>query len=200
MHRLVVVLTCLIATGTARADGVYITEAIGGTDVKGDLAQHVDSTFRIRLAIGARFGNWAVEGWAGADIGVDGQVDGPPVASSLGEYGLDLKRLFPVTKHIDVYLRGSASHAIADYGLSGYGGRGLGVGAGVQLKGKVPALGFLFWPLFFTNWGPKVTAAVFVDNGYDFYRLHENNDLDNPRAVDGGLTHFMVGWGVGTDF
>ena len=201
MHRLVV-LTCLLlaASSTARADGIYITEAIGGTDVKGELSQYTDSAFRIRVAIGARFADWAVEGWGAADIGTDTRADGGYVASSLGEYGLDLKRLFPVTRHIDVYLRGSMSHAVSDYALRGYGGRGLGVGAGVQLKGKVPVLGFLAWPLFFTNWGPKVNASVFVDSGYDFYRLHQNNDLGNPRAVDGGLTHLMVGWGVGSDF
>lgn len=201
MHRLVA-LTCLAlaASSTARADGIYVTEAIGGTDVKGELAQYTDSAFRIRFAFGARAGNWAVEGWLAADLGVDTRLDGGPVASSLGEYGLDLKRLFPVSKHVDLYLRGSASRAVSDYALDGYGGRGLGVGAGVQLKGKVPVLGFLAWPLFFTNWGPKVTASLFVDNGYDFYRLHQNNDLGNPRAVDGGLTHLMVGWGVGSDF
>ena len=48
------------------------------------------------------------------------------------------------------------------YAHSRYGGRGLGVGAGIQLKGKVPAIGFLFFPLFFADWGPKVTAALFV--------------------------------------
>jgi hypothetical protein len=40
--------------------------------------------------------------------------------------------------------------------LDGYGGFGLGVGGGVQLRGSVRALGFLWGPLFFVERGPKV--------------------------------------------
>jgi len=204
MHRIVALaaLALCASSTSARADGVYVTEAIGGSDVKGELSQYVSSAFRIRLALGYRFGRWAAEGWLAGDLGVD--RDGPRVRdtlpTSLGEVGLDLKHLWPVSKHLDIYLRGSASHAGASYGIDGYGGRGLGVGAGIQLEGKVPVLGFLAWPLFFTNWGPKVNAALFVDTGADFYRLHEHGDLGNPRAVDGTLTRLTVGWGIGSDF
>jgi len=200
MHRIAIVALLLCATSVARADGVYVTEAFGGTDVKDQLAQYTSNAFRMRFALGIRTGNWAVEGWLAGDLGLDRPFVDGHLATDLGEYGLDVKRLFPLGKHVDLYLRGSASHAVADYDLDGYSGRGLGVGAGIQFKGKVPVLGFLAWPLFFTNWGPKVMASVFIDNGFDFYRLHENGDFHNGRSVDAQLTHLTVGWGVGSDF
>lgn len=68
--------------------------------------------------------------------------------------------------------------------------------AGNSAKGKVRALGFMFWPLFFSGIGPKVTAAVYVDNGYEFYRLHRSGD----RSIDAQLTNLTLGFAVGSDF
>ena len=79
----------------------------------------------------------------------------------------------------------------------GYAGNGLGLRAGAQVKGKVPVIGFLAWPLFFTGWGPKVTAALFLDNSIDVYRLH---DRYGSRAVDAQLSSLTFGFAVGTDF
>src|SRR5207244_10566540 len=107
-----------------------------------------------------------------------------------------LKYLAPLSAHFDAYLRGTISAGVADGALEGYEGRGLGFGAGVQLKGKVRALGFLWWPLFFTGIGPKVTAALYLDDGYEFYRLHG----PAPVAVDAALTHMTLGFAVGSDF
>jgi hypothetical protein len=175
-----------------------------------------DGALRVRVSAGVRRRQWAVEGWfAGAiytgRVGYDTPPTHPnpdskdplPPTSDYGHgmtnltmYGLDLKYLNPISQHVDLYLRGSMSGAVADGDLEGYSGRGLGFGAGLQLKGKVPALGFLWWPFFFTNWGPKVTAALWVDTGYDFYRLHG----PSPTAVDAQLTHLTGGFAVGNDF
>lgn len=228
MRRLLPVFLICATAGGAAADGFYFTESLGGTNVKDELGSRMSSAVRIKLALGVRRRSWAIEGWIAGDIaanegygdgyGYDGGAAPPPCASrnsgcegpydtavgygptSLTTYGLDLKYLQPVSEHIEIYLRGSISHGVMSGQLDGYGGRGLGVGAGVQLKGKVPAIGFLWWPLFFTGWGPKVTAAVFVDDGYDFYRLHPGDRLEAGPAIDAQLSHLTLGFAVGSDF
>lgn len=190
----------------ARADGFYYTESVGGTKIKDELGNHVDSALRVRISLGTRQGSWALEAWLAGDISLE-LADGDRYSyrnhdASLMQYGLDLKYLQPLSEHFEVYLRGSMSRAVTDHmhGLDDYAGRGLGVGAGIQVKGKVRALGFLAWPLFFTGWGPKVTAALFIDDGYDFYRLHKHGDLQNGAAIDAQLTHMTFGFAVGSDF
>ena len=198
MRRLLPLLLVCVAASTASADGYYFSESFGGTKVKDELSAYLPSAVRFRLAIGLRRQAWALEGFVAGDLN-DALYTDYSKTSSLTTYGLDLKYLKPVSRHIDVYLRGSVGHGIADGALEGYEGRGLGFGAGVQLKGKVPAIGFLWWPLFFTNWGPKGTAALFLDDGYDFYRLHRGGDL-HATAIDAQLTHLTGGFAVGTDF
>jgi hypothetical protein len=206
--RLALVVVALVAAlgQSAAADGIYVTESFGGADVKDDLGSTIESTGRVRLSLGVRRGAWALEGWFAADFATSSSRDavdeyGYYDSAAIGYYGLDLKHMFPVSKHVELYLRGTASHGFIEGGrYDDYGGRGLGVGAGVQLKGKVPALGFLAWPLFFTNWGPKVTAAVFADTGYDFYRFHRDNDIEHGASVDGQLSQLRVGFAVGSDF
>lgn len=218
----VIVLTAL-APATAAADGVYITESFGGTDVKDELSAHLSNAMRIRLAGGVRRKNVAFELWMGIGVNTgshhhdaakplppnyeittpDGDYHGGGYqgdayddgSTGLVTYGVDVKYLQPLSPNLEAYVRGGLSRGIA-YGVDGdAAGRGLGIGAGVQLKGKVPALGFLFWPLFFTGWGPKITAAVFADTSYEFYRLHGAS-----RSTDAQLSHLTVGFAVGNDF
>ena len=214
-------------TAAATADGLYASESFGGTDVKDQLASSMSSAFRIRFAVGYRHRNWAVEGWfAGALTlggdhasdggGYDGSSPNPELPGSCGPsrcghdhasgasvhdalftYGVDVKYLQPVARHVELYLRGGLSRGILDG--NAYAGRGLGVGAGVQLKGKVRALGFLFWPLFFTSWGHKVTAAVFLEDGFEFYRLHKGGVV-GAGSIDAQLNHLTLGFAVGSDF
>jgi len=212
MYRVVTLLVlCVVGSGSsASADGLYFTESVGGTQIKDELGEYIDGGLRLRLSLGWRHRRWAVEGWVAGDIAAQGShVDDPAgrpydtayrPAPTLMTYGLDLKHIRPISDHVEVYLRGSVSRGRTQGVLDGYSGRGLGFGAGVQLEGKVRALGFLAWPLFFTGWGPKVTAAVFVDNGYDFYRLHREGKLSATPAVDAQLTHLTIGFGVGSDF
>lgn len=219
-------LALVLVLGTARAaaaDGIYFTESFGGTDVKNELANHVDEAVRIRFSLGYRLSkSWAVEGFVAGDIGStpprnprpygyaarcvecgsgnEGGNDYPSVlySQSLTTVGIDVKYLRPLSDNIEVYLRGSLGKGYLDN--SDYEGRGFGVGAGAQLKGKVRALGFLFWPLFFVPYGPKVTAALYVDTGADFYRLHRGGNIDNPDSIDGSMNHITIGWAVGADF
>ena len=189
-------LTAALPSATARADGYYFTEQVGGAKITDQLAASVSSAVQARFAFGVRRGAWSVEGFTEIDINSDSPYTDYN-APNLASYGLALKRSFPLARHLDLYLRGNASEGIADGRLAGYAGRGLGFGAGIALKGKVPALGFLWFPLFFTGWGPKVTASLFIDDGYDFYRLH---DGDGRASIDAQITHLSGGFSVGTDF
>ncbi len=221
--RAALVLALLLGTAsTAAADGLYFSESFGGSNVKDELGSHINGAVRIRFALGYRINkSWAVEGFVAGDVGTVSHIhaDDRPYAarcidcaepdggyggwghsssSSMTTVGLDVKYLRPLSDNIDVYLRGSLGKGYLDD--SDYSGRGLGIGTGVQLKGKVRALGFLFWPLFFVPVGPKVTAALFVDGGADFYRLHRHGDLDNNDAIDGSISRLTLGFAVGSDF
>jgi hypothetical protein len=200
----------------ASADGIYFTESFGGANIKDELGERIDSAFKLRVSVGVRRRRWAVELWGGGYLAEQqgpGSLGKPGCAgcegrdyyaystASLGAYGLDLKYIETLSRHFEVYLRGGPSAAIVDgAGLDGYAGRGLGFGAGAQLKGKVRALGFLWWPLFFTGVGPKVTASLWADAGYDFYRLHRGGKLEAVPAIDAKVTSMSIGFAVGSDF
>lgn len=215
MTRVLTLLVLCLATATAAAEGVYFTEAFGGTSYKGDLAGYGDA-FRVRVSFGYRHRAWAVEGFIAGHINFNELAEGEPACGpapcdaartvtppppSSGEsganlltYGVEVKRISRVTNHLELYLGGSLGRGVMP---SGYAGNGIGLRAGAQVKGKVPALGFLCWPLFFTGWGPKVTAALFLENGVDYYRLH---DRHSSRAVDAQLASLTFGFAVGSDF
>lgn len=206
-----------LAARTAAADGVYFSESLGGTDTKDQLAPYMGSAARFRIAGGYRRRNLAFELWFAADLNAEpfSSYDASPSyevttpdgyrgtgyygdytqdhSTNVESYGLDVKWLHPVSRGLEVYVRGGLSKGYAD-GLDAS-GRGLGVGAGAQLEGKVPALGFLFWPFFFTDIGPKITAAAFVDTTYEFYRFH-----GATHTTDAQLSHLTIGFAVGNDF
>jgi len=204
MYRLLLALAVAIALPrSASADGFYFTEAFGGTKVSDRLADRVADGVRVRAAIGWRAKRFALEGFV-AGLANDGNtVDGRYVESdSLFTYGVELKYLHPISQRWEVYLRGSASRGELISTEDDYSGRGLGLGAGIQVKGKVPAAGLLFWPLFFVPDmpGPKITAAAYLDDGFEFYRLHPGGRLDATPAIDGKLSHLTIGFAVGSDF
>ncbi|HEY5935518.1 MAG TPA: hypothetical protein VIU61_12800 [Kofleriaceae bacterium] len=191
--RFLIVATLCASAATASADGLYVTEAFGGTKIGDELGEHTSGGFRLRLGIGAKVAeHWAVDGWIAGAIPVELYN-----APTLTTYGLDLKYINSLSEHFDLHLRGTVSRGhLSGARLDDYSGRGLGAGAGISAKGKVRALGFLFWPLFFTGIGPKVTAAVFVDSGYEFYRLHRSGN----RSIDAQVTNMTLGFAVGSDF
>jgi hypothetical protein len=193
----------------AAADGTYFTMGFGPGDVGSELRDYTAQTFRIRAGMGHRMGNIAVEGFLAGDVFDDYAI------SEAGTVGLDLKYILPLSSHFQGYVRGSASRmsttlgdggyddcfdcSSPDWGYSrGYSGRGLGAGAGLQLRGKVRAIGFLYWPLFFVPAGPKVNAALYVDHGFDFYRLH--SDDGRGGSIDAKLYRWTFGFNVGQDF
>ena len=205
MRRVLVVLAFLCAGGSAQADGFYFTESFGGSDVKDELAAHIPSAMHFRIAIGLRSGAWALETHIGAHIGNEpgtARDDRPEWEryNALTTYGLDLKYIQPLASHLEAYLRGGVRYGFIDdeSTIEGYGGRGLGGGAGIQLKGKVRALGFLAFPFFFLKIGPKVTGALWLDASYSFYRLHARDDT--APTIDAAITTLSGGFAIGSDF
>jgi hypothetical protein len=191
---LVAVLVLASVSSTASADGLYYSEGVGGTRVHDELSAFMPDAVRIRVALGMRRHAWAYEAWFAANINDETYSDERP---DLVTGGLDIKYIKPVASHLEVYLRGSAMlGALSGSGFDSFSGRGLGVGAGIQLKGKGSVLGLLWWPLFFTKVGPRMTAALWLDSGYEFYRLHG----DKPTAIDSQLSTLTLGFALGSDF
>jgi hypothetical protein len=212
MRRLLALLVLCAATTTASADGFYLTESVGGADVGDELAQYMSSALRLRISAGVRRGRWAFEGWIAGYLGAD-RVEPTPCSAcgghayrdvyhptSLTTYGFDLKYLSPIHEHVDIYLRGGLARGRMFDGDGEHAGRGIGAGAGIQVKGKVRALGFLAWPLFFTDVGPKITAALYLDTGAELYRLHPGGGLDTTPAIDAKLHTTTIGFAAGSDF
>jgi hypothetical protein len=184
--------------------------------ISDEMSRHMSGAVRIRAALGYRRNQLAFELWAAGGIGWSSQdsyatssgylsqtdTTQPSPGGEGGHYhgdtggiamvGVDVKYIKTVSPHFEVYAKGGLSRAYAGQIGSG---PGLGVGAGAQIKGKVPVIGFLFWPLFFTGLGPKCTAALFAETGYEFYRLHGYS-----RATDAQITSWTLGFAVGSDF
>jgi len=188
-----------IATSPVHADGVYVSGSVGPGAVRDQLGGSLDGgTFRERTAIGLRFGNWALEPFFASESTT---TPAPWSEPTLTSYGIDLKRIFRIARHVSGYVRGSMSHLAyptieppcyclepnfvpsgGDY--YGYSGRGLGVGVGAQAS--VTILG--------------MRAGVFIDEGYDYYRLLPPSGDTYATHVDGSITRLTVGLAVGTDF
>jgi hypothetical protein len=191
------------APASARADGHYFSMGVGPTQVEDELAELTGDGVRLRFAVGHRWGNLAAEGFLAPEfLGEHEQ------ASGVG-YGVDVRYILPLTAGVQAYVRGSMSKLSLEdtsfdresFSLGGADerhGRGLGGGVGIQLRGKVRALGFLYWPFFFLPLGPKTNAALTIDHGVDFYRLHDPSGRNG--AVDAKLTRLTIGFQVGKDF
>jgi hypothetical protein len=184
----------------AAADGLYFTEGGGATHFKNQISNYVTDGGHAHVALGYRGKSNAVEVWIGGDMSENDQP-------SLTTFGLDFKRAFPITKHVQTYLRGSMSRmSVDDYGggpLHNYAGRGLGFGAGLQVQGRAPLLAMLYPPIALVclipnackKLGPEGTIALWVDEGYDFYRLHGPG-----HSVDVEATRWTIGIALGSDF
>lgn len=187
-------LVLCLATSVARADGYYFTEGAGGTAIKDDLGTYMSGAANIRISVGHRTGHWAVEGFMEGHINSDVYVVGPNLMTG----GVDLKYIQPLSRNLEIYLRGSASYGALDTNLRDYSGRGLGFGAGIQFKGRGSVWGLLWWPLFWlVRSGPKMTGALWLDDGYEYYRFHGRTPGD---VINAQLSHITIGYAVGTDF
>jgi hypothetical protein len=194
----------LLAPAAHADTGVYIGESIGVGLSRDDLAGVIGQPMHIRVMAGVRLGNVAIEPWVLTDLQQDregawrGLIGGEPAMGSadITHYGIDGKYILPLDPRLSAYVRGGPSIVEANGALDGYRGYGFGVGGGLQVSGRVRALGFLWSPLFFLNKGPKITGALFLDQGWDFIRLRK------PGApnIDSRIGHVSVGFALGSAF
>jgi hypothetical protein len=185
-----IVMLCLLAA-TARADGFYFTEGVGGTTISDRVGAILPSATRLRISIGERSGPWAVEAWMAGTLALPGMTE-------LDMWGVDLKRVEPISKHLEAYVRGTMSAARGFGALEGFGGRGLGFGAGIALHGKVSPWGLLWAPLFFlVRHGPMIHGALWLDDGYEMYRLRS---AEHPFTLDARMASIPFGFALGSDF
>jgi hypothetical protein len=151
-----------------------------------------------------RIGNAAIEPWflselqTGRTGGLAGLVGGEPRdgTADLEAMGLDAKYIVELRRHVALFARVGPLIADGNGALAGYHGRGVGLGAGAQLTGKVRALGFLWAPLLFVKRGPMATGALFIDAGYDVYALRKSG----APAIDARIAHLAAGFAIGFGF
>jgi hypothetical protein len=175
-------LALVLAASPAYADGFYYSQAYGVSSARGDGASPLGASLQLRLALGWRFGALTVGPLLGVNLAVQrddatfGLLGGEPIAgdSDLKTYGIDARYHATLHEHLVMYVRGGPRYATGLGALDGYRGFGAGAGTGVQLTGRVRALGFLFVPLFFATKGPLITASVFLDENVDWYQLERN--------------------------
>jgi hypothetical protein len=189
----------------AAADqGPYVAESFGVGRAGGRLAGLVGTTLHVRVGLGMRLGNLAIEPWVASDLQTArtgaflSVIGGAPAkgTADLESIGLDLKYIVPVYEHVDVFVRGGPLVAEGNGALEGYRGRGLGFAGGVQVTGKVRALGFLWAPLFFLKRGPMATGALFIDAGYDVSALRKHS----AEPLDATVGHVSIGFAMGSVF
>ncbi len=184
-------------TASAHADGFYYSQSYGVSSARGDGGAMLGESLQLRIAIGWRSGALLVGPLLSGNLAIDrdgayhGLVGGDPGMgdSDLETYGIDARYHATVADNVAMYVRGGPRYASASGALDGYRGFGVGAATGVQLTGRVRALGFLFAPLFFTQKGPLITASVFLDESVDWYQL------DAPGMA--GLSMPLVGTSIG---
>jgi hypothetical protein len=201
--RLITVATLLALTSSAHADGWFYEQSFGLSSARGGDVPSLETALRLRLGLGWRLGNVSFEPWAAGDLtfqrndAMFGILGGEPSAGTadLTQYGFDLKYTEPVGRGVSLYMRGGPRFGGGDGTLEHFIGPGVGAGAGIQLSGQVRALGFLWAPLFFVKRGPKITGAVFLDQGVDVYWLSTSHMTIGVPVVSTNL-----GFAFGTDF
>jgi hypothetical protein len=194
----------LAAGPPSAADGAYVAESFGIASGRGGFAGMIGATLHVRIGFGMRLGSLAIEPWIASamqldrDGGFRGIVGGDPQAgeADLNLIGFDARYIVPLHRNLSLHARTGPFAAEGTGALAGYRGRGVGIASGLQLTGKVRALGFLWAPLFFVKRGPMVTGALFLDVGYDVAFLGN----DGGERISGGVAHASAGFAVGTAF
>ena len=193
-----------ITASTARADGYYYEQSFGISTARSDARAILATSLHLRLGIGFKVDEFTVEPWLAGDLAFDRDgamlelFGGTPAMgrADLQGIGIDAKYTCPVSDSFAIYVRGGPRIATGDGVLAPYAGRGIGTGVGVQLTGKVRALGFLWAPLFLLPRGPKVTGALFLDEGVDAYWL----SAPSAPAISAPILSTNLGFAIGTDF
>lgn len=199
---LVIFHVTVIAAASGRADGLYFTEQIGVTRTGGALADVLAGEVSVHFGGGYHIDGWAFELQLNLDeMSGRGAFDGN--SYELLSRGVAVRRLFPVSPSWRLYARGGldavevqpSSWSEGRLG-DGYEGTSFDLGGGVLLSGRVPLVGFLFAPLFFTDIGPKVSAAAWLDVGDRLLSLEKSGASD----LRGFTRSWLLGFSVGGNF
>lgn len=204
--RLAVTLAAVLAlTSVASADGFYYGQSYGISSARADGSSMLGESLHLRIQLGWRWGSLSVGPWFAGHLAADRENalyggllggDPPPGDSDFKNIGADARYNATVHKNISIYVRGGPRVAEGLGALDGYRGVGFGAGTGVQITGKVRALGFLFAPLFFMKKGPLINACVYFDQNVDFYRLYN----DTMPTLNVPVVGTSIGLGAGSYF
>lgn len=192
------------ATGSAAGDGFYVAESFGLARARGRLAGVVGNALHIRVGLGMRIGNFALEPWVTSALQTDRRgaflrlIGGEPAPgrADIEAMGVDAKVIAPVTGRFSLFVRGGVATAEGNGALEGYRGRGFGFAGGAQVTAQVRALGFLWAPLFFLKRGPMATGALVLEAGNTAYFLHG----PGGDQIDEGVAHVSIGFAMGSTF
>ena len=204
MVRIAITVACVLAAAPARADGYYYSEQLGFSTARGRDAQALATSLHTRAGLGVRWGAFSIEPWVEADLAFDRDgatlelFGGSPAMgrADLEGFGLDARFSEPLGDSFSAYVRAGPRYATATGTLAAYSGFGFGTGTGIALVGKVRAFGFLWAPLFFVPKGPLVRAALYLDEGLDFYALRARG----MPTIAAPVIATSIGFAVGTDF
>lgn len=193
-----------VTAGTARADGFYYGQSYGISDARADGTSMLGASLQLRVQLGWRWGAWSVGPWFAGHLAVprDGSTfsivggDPRPGDSDFESIGADARYNAIIREHLSAYVRFGPRIGRGIGALDGYSGAGFGVGTGVQLSGKVRALGFVFAPLFFMKHGPTINACLYLDQNVDYYSL----SADRMPTLSMPLVGTSIGIGAGSYF
>lgn len=155
MHRLSAALATLAAAtllaAPAHAGGGYVSLGVGESNLAGELDSRFadDESSAMRLSLGQRFGNFALEASLfGSDFAGDSAFTGSGAHSTLS-LGVDLEYYFFHTGPLELYGRGGLNktwlQAPATQADHHYEGTGWDLGVGAQLGIDLPIAQFAIW-------------------------------------------------------
>ncbi len=181
LRTLLSLLIVVSLSASASADGkVYVYESVSALQMRGGLAQEfADRGMQIQLGIGYHLDSeWAVELMGRAGFLED--PNDPWNDSDLMGWGLRAKRFHLVGDGLRLYGRLGVTENFLDGQGKALAGFGFEYGGGIQYTVQAPALGLLFWPLFFTGIGPKVNLSAWADLGGEIGNLHQGHGSNAP--------------------
>ena len=198
----------LLATSQGRAQAqqapahkpssVYVFEGFSYQRIHGELASQASEMMQLQIGLGYQPSNsdWAYE-LMGRLGGTVGAADSS--AGVLG-WGVRAKRFHRLAKHFHLYGRaGITENALVDLPGPNLVGFGVEYGMGAMASVRVRALGFLFWPAFFFQTGPKVNLSLWADVGGEFGNLHSGHE-SSAQSYNYRTTAASYGINVGGRF
>lgn len=185
-----------VQTKTLRRSSVYVLEGVTFTQMQGQLATLGSDYLQVQFGVGYQPTNslWAYEllGKGGGALSID--------AASLVGWGLRAKRFLYLNSALNLYGRvGLTENFLMDRVGSDLAGFGIEYGVGAMASARVRALGFLFFPAFFLDLGPKVDVSLWVDIGGELGNLHGGHE-SSAESYNYRSTTASYGLSVGGRF